>query len=234
VLILFDIDATLITTSRAGVAAMADAGRELFRPDFSVDGTEFAGRLDPLIVVDLLRSNGVDVSDTSVRSFRDGYRRHLAPKLTDRERCRALPGVLPLVKRLREREDVVVGLLTGNYPETGSMKLRACGIDPDWFTIRVWGDESPHEPPSRDHLPAIGLERYRRHAGRDVHAGIVTVIGDTPHDVRCAQVYGCRSLAVATGSFDEESLWKSGADRVVPDLSDTGDVLAWLVGPESN
>ena len=228
-LLFFDIDATLITTNRAGVAAMTDAGRDLHGTAFSSDGLEFAGRLDPLIVRDMLNRNGVAPTAPAVAAFRDAYRRRLELRLQDRSRCRALPGVLDLLGALRRRRAITLGLLTGNYADTGSMKLRACGIEPEWFAVRVWGDDSPHEPPSRDHLPGIGLSRYADLRGARLDPGRATVIGDTPHDVACARAHGCRSLGVATGSFLADALRDAGADHVVRDLSDTESMLRWLL-----
>jgi phosphoglycolate phosphatase-like HAD superfamily hydrolase len=165
----------------------------------------------------------------AVAAFRDAYRRRLELRLQDRSRCRALPGVLDLLGALRRRRAITLGLLTGNYADTGSMKLRACGIEPEWFAVRVWGDDSPHEPPSRDHLPGIGLSRYADLRGARLDPGRATVIGDTPHDVACARAHGCRSLGVATGSFLADALRDAGADHVVRDLSDTESMLRWLL-----
>ena len=53
-LILFDVDATLITTSRTGIQAMGLAGRAAFGDSFDEHRVEYAGRLDPLIIADLL------------------------------------------------------------------------------------------------------------------------------------------------------------------------------------
>jgi phosphoglycolate phosphatase len=227
-LILFDIDATLITTSRSGILAMQDAGRALHDPGFRIDGVEFAGRLDPLIVEDLLRANGVAPSAEIVAGFRRGYGERLAARLSPAV-ARALPGVVPLLEALRARPRVAVGLLTGNYPETGAMKLRACGLDPEWFTVRVWGDDSPHAPPCRTHLPAVGLARYAQRHGRAIHPSQVTIIGDTPHDVACAKANACRVLGVATGSYSVAELEAAGADSALQDLSDTSRVVEWLM-----
>jgi phosphoglycolate phosphatase len=232
-LILFDIDATLITTSRAGLAAMEDAGRELFGPAFTTDRTEFAGRLDPLILADLLRHNGLEVTTRSLDAMRDGYRRHLPAKLKER-RCSACPGVPALLDALRGRPGVVLGLLTGNFADTGQIKLRACGVDPERFSIRVWGDESPHTPPARDHLPEIGIARYRAAHG-PIDPRRVTIIGDTPHDVSCARAHGCRSLGVGTGMHAPEVLLAAGADHAVKNLAETDAVLSWLLsGPDGD
>jgi len=227
VLILFDIDATLLTTNGAGVQAMADAGRDLFGPEFRSDGVDYAGRLDPLILADLLSAHGLDGDAAGVERFRAAYAEHLERRLAKRGTARALPGVADLLGSLTQRADLAVGLLTGNYPETGAMKLRAAGLDPEVFSIQVWGCDSPHDPPERDHLPAVALERHRA-GGVDLEAARVTIIGDTPHDVRCARAHGCRSLGVATGRFDEAALIAAGADRTVADLSETEPVLRWL------
>ena len=52
------------------------------------------------------------------------------------------------------------------------------------------------------------------------------VIGDTPLDVRCAAAAGARSIAVATGGYDEAALRARGADAVLPDLGDADRFLA--------
>lgn len=142
---------------------------------------------------------------------------------------RALPGVTALLDDLAGRPEVTLGILTGNFEETGSMKLRACGIEPSRFAVHVWGDDSPHRPPSRDHLPGVGLERYRARFGREIDPRLVTVIGDTPHDVACARAHGCRALGVATGRHSTQELWDAGADLAVPDLAATQAVTDWLL-----
>lgn len=226
---LFDIDATLVTTTRSGVYALEDAGRDLFG-EFVVDGVEFAGRLDPLIIADLLRRNGKEVTRAHAEAMRAGYRRHLITRLEKPGVARALPGVHEVVGRLAGEPGVTMGLLTGNFADTGCLKLRACGIDPERFTLQVWGDESPHSPPARHHLGAVGLERYGAMRGGPADPGSVTIIGDTPHDVDCAKRNGARCLAVATGSYSVSQLEEAGADRVVKDMSDVDGVVAWLVG----
>lgn len=228
-LLLFDIDGTLLITKRGGILAMEEAGRELFSPGFTVDGVEFAGRLDPLISHDVLARNEVARTAENLAAFRDGYRRHLMKLLTaETDRTQALPGVHGLIRRLAGRADVTVGLLTGNWPETGMFKLRSAGLDPADFVISVWGDESPHDPPRRDHLPVVAMKRYEKHMGRGVREAHVTIIGDTPHDVQCAKAHGCRALGVGTGLFSVDDLMRAGADHAVASMADEGAMLEWL------
>lgn len=228
-LILFDIDATLITTSRSGILALEHGGRDMFGEEFTIEGVEFAGRLDPLIVRDLLERNGRQRTREDAERLRAGYAKRLPEYLARPGSANACPGVHALLAELRREAGVTLGLLTGNFADTGQAKLRACGIDPGWFSVRVWGDESPHDPPAREHLPAVAFDRYREAYGRLIGGERTVIIGDTPHDVRCALAHGCRCLGVGTGQFTPAQLAACGADRAVPDLSETGEMVSWLL-----
>lgn len=141
----------------------------------------------------------------------------------------ALPGVHTLLRRLAaDRPNITQGLLTGNFEEGARLKLAHCSIDHDAFPIRVYGDDSPHPDPCRDHLPPVALTRFERHAGRPIHARHVLIIGDTTHDIGCARAHGLRSLGVATGGHTRPRLESAGADLVLDTLEDTDALLKWI------
>lgn len=227
-LVLFDVDATLIVTRGAGIRSMAAGARDVYGPWFRTDGVEYAGRLDPLIFADMLRLNALEPSPGRIAALRRAYARRLGAELCSAGRLSPLPGVEPLLAALFARPDLAVGLLTGNFERTGAMKLRGCGIEPRHFHVRVWGDESPHWPPAREHLPPIAVARFAARFGVPVRPERVVVVGDTPYDVACARASGCRSLGVATGRFDADALAAAGADLVLEDLRDTAGVLGFL------
>ncbi|MCW5753702.1 MAG: HAD hydrolase-like protein [Phycisphaeraceae bacterium] len=227
-LVLFDIDATLISTSGVGMRCMVEAGRGLFGPGFHADGVAFAGRLDPLIIDDLLRVNGVPGGAREREAMRLAYTDRLMQALRVPGVGRALPGVPSLLAGVERTDGMTMGLLTGNFESTGRLKLSACGIDDSRFKLCVWGDESPEDPPSREQLPGVALERYAAATGRRIDPTLAVIIGDTPHDVSCARAHGLRVIGVATGSYSTADLAGAGADRVVSDLSETARVLGWL------
>lgn len=227
-LILFDVDATLITTSRTGIKAMGLAGKSLFGPDFDERRVDYAGRLDPLIIADLLAAHDQPSDSAGINHFRAQYRVHLKSLLEDTQLAHPCPGVPRLLAALAGHSHTTLGLLTGNFPETGAIKIAAAGIELDQFAIQVWGCDSPHCPPARNHLPEVAFARYEAHTGCPLDPSLVTVIGDTPHDVACARAHGCRSLAVATGPFDEDALIRAGADRVEKTLEKTDELVEWL------
>ncbi len=225
-LILFDIDMTLLSTGGSGMRSIVEAGRALHGESFSAEGVGFAGRLDPLIFSEVLVRNGVADTEEEHARLRREYAVRLERRLAGGA-ARALPGVMALLTEL-ERRPVTLGVLTGNFEETGSMKLRSAGIEPARFAVRVWGDESPHRPPRREHLVPVGMERACAVRGSVLRGEEVVVIGDTPGDVACARAHGCRSVGVATGQYGVDKLAEAGAGLVVRDLSDLRGVLSWI------
>ena len=228
-LILWDIDGTMLVTQRSGMAAMKSAGEELFSQAFEVEGVDYAGRLDPLIIEELLQINTIPVTPENMSGMKAGYLKHLGSLVNQPGRATSLPGVNRLLESISLKAHITQGLLTGNWEQTGMLKLRAAGIDPAHFKVRVWGDDSPHQPPKREHLPLVAMDRCRDLRGRITNPASVTIIGDTPNDVHCATVHGCRSLAVATGRFSIDELNRAGATHAVSDLSDFDAIHRWLI-----
>jgi phosphoglycolate phosphatase len=221
VLLLFDIDGTLLLTDGAGLRAFDHVGRELFGADFSWDGIMTAGGLDPVLFAEAAAANGLDDDPSHHDRFQAAYLERLAVELeVGRRGVRAMPGVIELVASVRQRwttrGDVVPGLLTGNYSAAVPLKLGAVGLEPDWFEIHALGDEAPTRPD----LVALALRRYERRFGAAIDPAAVIVIGDTPRDVHCAKAHECVAFGVATGRFGVDDLRRAGADAAVEDLAD--------------
>ena len=151
-LLMFDVDLTLIDADGAGQHAMLKAAAQVCAEGFTFEGVAFAGRLDPLIFADAVAKNAphgspddLDLATLHDR-FREAYTRELKALITDNgHRVRALPGVLDLVTLLHRRasgkDDVMLGLLTGNYAQTAKIKIKAAGLSRDWFALGCFGDE---------------------------------------------------------------------------------------------
>jgi len=188
---------------------------------FRWDGVHASGRLDPVIFEDAMTRNGLVATEEIHRRFHDAYVVELEAELARvGERARTMPGIMQalatLLERSSSRQDVVQGLVTGNYARAAPLKLRACGLDPTWFEINAFGDEGKTRPD----LVALAMKRCAERFGWQPRPREVIVIGDTPFDVECAHAHGCIALAVATGLHGIEELRATGADVVVQDLSD--------------
>ena len=201
---------------------MTRVSQQLYGLEFSWEGVEFAGNLDPLIFREVMRRNDLEPTMSQHERFRATYSAELRRELADGNGdVRLLPGVEHVIVRLRRRADVALGLLTGNYAETAPLKVAAAGLDPSWFQINAFGDEGE----SRAELVELAMSRFHEHHGTSVDPRRVIVIGDTPKDVASALAHGCHSFAVATGQHRISELEAAGAHHVGPDLSDGAPLL---------
>jgi phosphoglycolate phosphatase len=223
-LVLLDIDGTILLTHGEGVAAFGDAGQELYGRHFTIQGVDFSGRLDALIWKDLLAHNNVPehLHDESI--FRTVYGQHLTTRMSKSGAAHLLPGVRDLVEALHRLDHVTLGVLTGNYPETGQLKIKSAGLDPELFRVAAWGCEGA----SRRDLPPVAMRRHAAMRGTSLDPDDVVIIGDTPHDIDCAKAHGCRSIGVATGAFSVDQLRACGADLAVTSLANTRSMLEWI------
>ena len=220
-LLLWDIDGTMVRGHGAGGRALRRAAEALLGPGVRDHHLNFGGALDPWLFRRLCEAIGRELDDELHSSLRAHYAQLLIEEWRNAQPAAyALPGVLSLLAQLRTDPRVTLGLLTGNYAETGAVKLRGVGIEPDWFPIQAWGDMADTRPG----LVPVAL----RQLATAVPASQVVVIGDTLRDVECAHANGCLCVAVATGGATFEELTDAGADVVLPDLSDPQRLLALL------
>ena len=215
-LLLFDIDGTLIRCGPQVRPLFADALRAVFGSTGSLDGYSFAGKTDPRIVLDLMRDTGHDEATVNERlpAMKAAYLENLDRGL-ERDRMTLLPGVVPLIERLAKRDDVLIGLLTGNWREGARIKLSRFDLFRH-FALGAFGDDAV----CRRELAAIALEKAGSVRGAAFDRDQVLVIGDTPLDVDCAHAVGVACLGVTTGFCNAESLHAAGADHVYDDLED--------------
>jgi phosphoglycolate phosphatase-like HAD superfamily hydrolase len=226
-LVLFDIDGTLLNSGGVGRASMQLALTETFGsagdPAYRYDG-----KTDKQIVRDTMRREGHSDEhiDSQMTLLIDRYLDGLKERIDSRKfDVRPLPGVLGILDALEARDDVVLGLLTGNVEAGARAKLSAAGIDPDRFRVNAFGSDHEHRP----QLPAIAQRRFGETLGHPVAGEKVIVIGDTPADIECGRELGARAIGVASGHYSVADLEKHSPYAVFPSLADTEKVLATIL-----
>lgn len=219
--VLFDIDNTILWTGGAGSRAMALAFRDLYGIEDGFRGVEFSGRTDTAIFRDALRVHGLldGRFEEQLRRFKEAYLTHLPFTLRDATGGGVYPGIRELAEELRRR-GAAVGLETGNFRESGLLKLRHYGVE-TLFRDGGFGDEAEE----RAELVRIAIRRL--HPDPDAGAEVY-VVADTPHDITAAKANGAFALGVATGKSSVDELRAAGADAAVPDCSDVDGVLRIL------
>jgi phosphoglycolate phosphatase len=228
VLVLFDIDGTLLLTPGAGRRAITSAMAGRVADPEAWFRIRFDGKTDPQIVREMLEVAGdADAGDpAAIEAILVRYVTLLEEELARNPgRTRILPGVARLLDRLEAEGDVVLGLLTGNVARGAGLKLRSGGLDPERFRVGAYGSDSPHRPD----LPAIAAGRAAPLFGRVPSGEAVVIVGDTPSDVTCGVGIGARAVAVGTGSYSAAELREAGAREAFDDLSDTDAVLSAIL-----
>jgi phosphoglycolate phosphatase-like HAD superfamily hydrolase len=226
-LVLFDIDGTLLNSQGMGRASMQHALKEVFgspgNPSYRYDG-----KTDKQIVRDTMRLEGhsddhIDSRmDQLIALYLEGLR---VGAKSGKFSVRPLPGVVEILDALEERDDVVLGLLTGNIEPGARIKLTAAGINPDRFRVNAFGSDHEHRP----ELPAIAQRRASETLGLSIAGERLVVIGDTPADIECGRSLGARSIGVASGHYTVEQLQTHNPYAAIPSLADTEQVLVTIL-----
>ena len=217
-ILLFDIDGTLINTGGAGGAAL----RQAFQVEFAIDRpgqVQFSGRTDRGIVRNLFQLHDIPDTQENWLRVRDGYLQRL-PEHLPQCNGRVLPGVEELLMRCSSAADTAVGLLTGNIRAGAQIKLEHFDLY-NYFSFGGFGDDHYE----RDNVARAALAAAKSSTPASTNGATIWVIGDTPLDVSCARAIGANVLAVATGLHPRAELEEAEPDVLLDDLSDTEKVL---------
>lgn len=224
-LILFDIDGTLVhVRSDITRGALRDVVSQGLGHNDELGEVELHGKTDRQILLEICRSLGCDDADAPARCdimqdlLMDYWRRHLAP-----ETVQLLPGVRDLLERLDRRDDVRLALLTGNLATGARLKLAPHDLN-RFFPFGSFGCDAIQ----RNDLPPIALQRANSMGEENFTFERTLIVGDSHRDITCAQAWGIRSLAVATGMLTAEELRSHGPDAVCESLLESDYIFEFI------
>jgi len=213
-LLLFDVDGTLVNARGAGALALAEAMREVFGIDELSELVSTVGRTDRGIVAELFAAHDIDDSAETFERLRSAYVQRLRHTVVERQ-GHVLEGVAQMLAEAADREDLAVGLLTGNMRRACDVKLAHFALA-DHFRFGGFGDDHhDRDDVAREALHQASAAHHERVTWRDVW-----VIGDTPLDVSCARAIGARSVGVATGLCEASELAAAEPDVLLESLGD--------------
>ncbi|MEJ2108881.1 MAG: HAD hydrolase-like protein [Acidobacteriota bacterium] len=227
ILVLFDIDGTLISTDNAGLRAFQRAMRNIYNLQIEKSAISPDGKTDPLILKEFLKSyNSMDLwSLNSEKKLFAKYLEYLREEMIlalNTNRARILPGVKKLLNRLSSQSDFAIGLATGNIEAGARIKLEHIGLY-DYFGFGGFSSDSE----DRTILTRIGIERGEAHVFPASVDGVF-VVGDTPFDVSHGRAAGAWVIAVASGNYKVVDLQNCEPDLVVPDLNSTDHIVSFM------
>ena len=210
IVLFWDIDGTLLTTGKGGVPAWEQAVREVIGREFELAKFRISGLTDYQIAVRTFEFLGETADDEKVRRMVQRYE-DLLPTYLPTKQGQVFPNVREILEDLRARPDVRSYLLTGNTRGGARAKLTHYDLW-HYFPDGAFAEDTG----TRASIARRAVELARR-AGPIADERIF-VIGDTEHDVACADAIGARTIAVLTGGYSREELESHRPWRVVDEL----------------
>jgi phosphoglycolate phosphatase-like HAD superfamily hydrolase len=219
--LLFDIDGTLLDSGGAGRRAIDRAFERLHGRRDACASFSFGGMTDRAIARAGLVAIGAAVTAEAIDGLIAAYLEALAEELPP-SRAIVHAGVEAALDAA-SASGAAVGLGTGNVRPGARLKLARVGLA-ERFAFGGFGCD--HEV--RSELLRAGVARGAALLGAPVAECRMVIIGDTPKDVAAAQAIGAESLAVATGPFSMDALAVTRPTWLFRDLSDPGALDALL------
>ncbi len=224
--ILFDIDGTLINSDGAGRRAINRVFADLYGIEDALRTVQLHGRTDPRIIRDGFEfSLKRTPSKAEIDKIIIGLVECLAVELKNSPGYSILPGVSEILDHLHTRNDILLGLQTGNAEAAAELKL-SHGKIWDYFRFGGFGSDSDLRPD----VVAHAIRKAERLLPLGERIENVWVVGDTPDDIEAGKTAGARTLATATGMHELELLLSYEPDLGVPNLSEVSFIVETLLG----
>lgn len=223
ILIVLDVDGTLVDAEGAARRAMNQTLKDLFGVTAALEQVPRAGLTDRQILLTAYQQHELPVPP-DWPALVERYAGILAQGLATRP-GHAIVGAKAFLERMALRDDVALALGTGNFRQGAYLKLGAHGMA-GFFPVGGFGDDGE----TRAELVKAAVDRAKGYYGDDF-AGRTLIVGDTPLDVQGAHAAGHPCLSVATGKYGIEELQGAGGEGVVADLSHAEPVIQRILGP---
>ncbi len=222
VLILCDIDGTLVTGASSYGRTMEEAISRVYHAKVEVDLNQFHGSTDRLVMKDVLRRQGVSYDNTSLDECLILFGELFPEHPTD---IRIIPGVLETIPRLKVLH--TLGLLTGNVEAMARKKLRLFKTEEDmclndYFLFGGFGGTNPHE--SRADLIPMAIERAVEYGwrGKNKHT---FVIDDSERGLVAAIESRVVPIGITTGIYSRQQLAVTGTKYIVDNMREIPDLI---------
>ncbi len=215
VVVLFDVDETLVHTGGSGARSWKAAFEKLYGIPADIGEHSSAGETDPQVARATFKAViGHEPTDVELDQLYVHYLLYLADDILVSEQYRMLPGADQCLTTLGQA-GVLLGLVSGAMEGAARTKLIPANLN-RFFIFGAYGSDSP----DRAELTGIAIEKAAR-----LHDQLtprqVFVVGDTPHDIDAARQAGAVSVGVASGHYSVDELAQADADHVLGSLTES-------------
>ena len=216
-LLLFDIDGTLVRLDGAGLRALDKTFFDFFGIKDVVFSINFFGKTDIRIYEEIAEAAGIDndLLNKNINDIMEKYLEYLKIEIEKISVNPVIEGVYDFLNTASQKQDIILGLLTGNIEYGGYTKIRKWGLF-DFFSFGAFGSDSKF----RSDLVDIAVNRAKKKYNvPHFEKKEIFVIGDTPLDIKCAKDNGVVSVAVATGKYSVKELSEFNPDFCFPSIT---------------
>jgi phosphoglycolate phosphatase len=214
VVVLFDVDETLVHTGGAGARSWKTAFQKLYGIPADIGAHTSAGETDPQVAAETFR--GVLDRDPTPDELGPLYAQYLlalADEIWASDQYRVLPGAEQTLIGLGEA-GVMLGIVSGAMEGAARTKLMPGNLN-RYFVFGAYGSDSP----DRAGLTKLAIGKAA-HLHGQLTPDQVFVVGDTPRDIEAAQAAGAVSVGVASGHFSTKELLAAHGDHVLGSLEE--------------
>lgn len=214
-LLLFDIDGTLVKGNKAHLDAFNYVFRTFFNvKEANIKEIEHPGLTDELIIKIIMKRHGIEVKtiEEKIDKAKELMIRQFELNLS-KNPVSIIPGVKEFLDEVKEEN--ILGLITGNLE--GIAKIKMSSVDLwHYFSIGGFGSDDT----DRARLLKIAIKRAERCSNLKFNRENIYVFGDTWRDIEAAKKLNLRVIGIAGGDYTEDILKDSGAIRVYKDFLD--------------
>ncbi len=214
-LLLFDIDGTLLRAEGATHKAIDRTFRELFNVQQTIEVGSLIGATDYGVFKDAAKKLlGRQLLAHELKAVEKRYLELLPGELAIAN-FHIKPGIKELLPLLVARDNIILGVETGNLEIGAFMKLKRGEID-GYFKFGGFGSDSEN----RVQIIQKAIARANRLSGRVFKPENIFVIGDSPNDIRAGKAAGAVTIGVGTGLLPKEEVLAAEPHFYFDDLSD--------------
>lgn len=208
VVLLWDIDGTLLRGRKAAVIAWQTAVQTELAADIDWQALDTSGATDVSIALQICAQAGREAE--AVPALLTRYVEELALCL-QADPAIALPNAREVLTHVNATSGYANLLLTGNLRRAAEVKLSSCGLGEF-----CWDGAFGESGPERNQVAAAARQLVNETWGDDTLP--LLVIGDTPRDIAAARFIDAAVIAVASGTHSVESLARYQPDYLLPAL----------------
>ena len=213
IVVLFDVDGTLISTGGAGTRSWRWAFEELHGIPADISEYSEAGMTDPVVGSSTFKNVlHRDPTEGEMRSLLAAYLERLPAEVQTSEGYRVLPGAEDVLRSLHGTGRVT-GVVTGALEDAARIKLARADLNRLLPFGGFWSDSA-----DRTELTRRAIERGAAFIHRELPPERVHIIGDTPRDMEAAAAVGAVPIGITTGTYRADALGLVGARVVIATL----------------